>query len=110
MAYDGEDGSFRVGVFDLFHFDDLFFAEDFDGVEAVVVTRANEMNTAEGAGAEGSFNREIREGVTAGEFALLGGNGEWERGGGVGTCGVGRCDVGRHSANGRSSRRSGSGL
>lgn len=70
-----------VGVLDLLHPDHLGLLEHLDGIEALVVLGLDEVHTAEAAGAEGSLDLEVAEGVLAFGLARLGGG--LRRGGGA---------------------------
>jgi len=52
MSNPDEHLSFRVGVLDLLHSNDLLLPEDLHGVEPSVVTRFDEMDSTEGSGSE----------------------------------------------------------
>ena len=55
--------SLVVGVFHLFHLHNLLLLEDLDGIESLVMLGLNEMDSAKAAGAKGSLDGKIGQGV-----------------------------------------------
>lgn len=52
-------GSFVVCVFDLLHFYDLLFLEDFDCIESGIVTGLHEVDSAKASCSEGSLDGKV---------------------------------------------------
>ncbi len=89
MSDNRQDGPFRVGVFDLLHLDHLLLSKNFDGVESMIVSGPNEVDTTKRSGAEGTLDSKVSKCVSTAEFTLLSSDGQWKRGRRVGTSRIG---------------------